>query len=328
MRIRPVAKILLPAGSILLSFLAIEATLRVWGRVPIPPEHIESARPDLYQEFKPHGYRLSPSRTMTYEYPLTNPRQLTVHSNRHGFRGQREFDEPDARPRVLVLGDSMVFGEGVEEVERFTDRLEALEPRWRVDNLGMTGFGPDLMLRALEQVGLQLHPDIVVLTMYTDDFRRVRPEYAGAGFEIPRYVVQEKQLVSVDYPRAGVWTRWHTVSAAREALWRTSGTEWILNAAILDRVREHAGRSGFDLVLMFLPGTSDTPKDRERRSWLRAYAERTGTRYLDLTDTLLAGERQPLFIRDNWHLNARGHEVVGRTLGDFLNSPDVKTTSR
>lgn len=110
---------------------------------------------DLYQMYPPHGYRLWPSRKSQYSYPLHNPRELSMTSNSHGFREQRELDEEDNRVRIIVLGDSMVLGEGVEETERFTNILEALQQSWRIDNLGMTGFGPDLMLRTLEEVGLQ-----------------------------------------------------------------------------------------------------------------------------------------------------------------------------
>jgi lysophospholipase L1-like esterase len=314
---RRAGRILLLAGSLLLSIVAVEAVLRAAGRLP-PPDRIVTARPELYQAYKPYGYRLWPSRTMTYLYPQNNPRRLTVHSNRHGFRGRRELDEPDARRRVVVLGDSMVFGEGVEESERFTDQLEAAEPAWRVDNLGMTGFGPDLMLRALEEVGLGLKPDVVVLTIYTDDLRRVRPAYAGAGFEIPRFTLRSGQLVSIDYPPTHVWNRFSTTVAIQELAWRLSGAEWDLNAAILDQFRDHAAHAPFKLVLVFLPGTSDTANDIKRRTWLRAYAERTGCPFLDLTDPILGGDRESRFIANNWHLNSRGHAVVAREVRRVL----------
>jgi GDSL-like lipase/acylhydrolase family protein len=287
--------------------------------VPIPPARVESARSDLYQAWPPYGYRLWPSRTTTYQYPRENPRSLIVRSNRHGFREGRELDAVDARPAAVVLGDSMVFGEGVEEDERFTNQLEALKPEWRVDNLGMTGFGPDLMLRALEQVGLALKPNAVIVTMYTDDFRRVRPQYAGAGFETPRFALESGRLADVPYPRSSAWTRLALVGAARELEWRASGREWDLNAGILDRFRAHALRERWKLFLVFLPGTADTPNDVERRAWLRSYAERTAVPFLDLTDPILrASSSEPLFIHNNWHLNPRGHLVVARELHRFL----------
>jgi hypothetical protein len=311
-------RFLILACSLALSILAIEATLRWWGRVPIPPDRVVSARPELYQANPAYGYCLWPSLTTTYMYPRQNPRVLTVRSNRHGFRGGRELDESDVRPRVAILGDSQVFGEGVEESERFTEQLEARKPEWRVDNLGMTGFGPDLMLRAFEQVGRPLLPQVVVLVMYTDDFRRVRPEYAGPGFEIPRFALSSGRLVSIEYPRRTFWTQWSTVAAIRAAAWRASGREWDLNEAILDRFREHARVAPFQFVLVFLPGRSDTPNDVKRRTWLRSYAERTGTLFLDLTDAILHSEGQTAFIQDNQHLNPRGHVVVANQLEGLL----------
>jgi hypothetical protein len=311
-----------------LSALAAEIVLRWTGRIPIPPARVVSHVPELYQEHKPIGYRLWPSRTTTYLYPRQNPRRLTVRSNRQGFRGGRELDEPDARPRIVVLGDSMVFGDGVEEEERFTEQLEAVEPAWRVDNLGMSGYGADLMLRALEEVGLALRPRVVVVVMYTDDFRRVRPEYAGAGFEIPRYTMDSGRLVSVPYPRPRPWNRWSTVAAIRAVSWRLSGAEWTVNAAILDRFREHAARAPFSLLLVFMPGTSDTPNDDRRRTWLRSYAARTGCTFLDLTDPILGKPSDSPFIANNPHLNAAGHRIVAGELRRVLATNVFKSSGR
>jgi hypothetical protein len=305
-------------ASVIVSLLAAEGLLRMSGRVRIPPTTIAPARPDLYQEYKPYGYRLWPSRTVTYLYPRQNPRLLTIRSNGDGFRGARELGSLDSRPRVIVLGDSMVFGDGVEEEERFTERLEADEPHWRVDNLGMTGYGPDLMLRSLEQVGVPLKPKVVILTFYTDDFRRVRPENAGVGFEIPRFQLRSGRLVDMAYPHPGFWTTWRTIAAVREVVWRVSRAEWKLNAAILDRYREDAARTPFTFVILFLPGIADTPNDDERRMWLRAYAQRTGTAFLDLTDAIHDPQAPPPFIPNNAHLNPQGHIIVAREIRRLL----------
>lgn len=315
---RLATKIAVLVVSVLVSGLMIEGALRLSGRIQVAPERVTTSRPQMYQAHPPFGYRLWPSRTLTYLYPRDHPRTLTVRSNRHGFRGEREFDAPDFRPRVVVLGDSMVFGEGVEEEERFTDQLEKLAPKWRVDNLGMTGFGPDLMLRVLEEVGLALKPRVVILTIYTDDFRRVRADYVGAGFEIPRFTLQSGRLVTIAYPVAHGWRRSRTLAAIREVAWRISNAERRLNAAILDQFRENASRHGFTLALVFLPGTYDTPNDVARRGWLRDYALRSSTPFLDLTEPLLTKPSEPLFIRNNWHLNPAGHLVIATELGRWL----------
>jgi hypothetical protein len=253
----------------------------------------------------------------TYRYPLHNPRHLNVVSDRYGFRNSRELDEPDERLRVMVVGDSFVFGEGVEEAERFTNVLESSQPAWRIDNLGMTGFGPDLMLRALEAVGLARQPDVVVFSMYTDDFRRVRRHYIGVGFATPRFVLQSGQLVTVPYPKPRPWERLRLYQILYRATWKYINTLWQLNEAILDRFLTLADVHTFTPVIIFLPGRGDTGGDKERRTWLQQYAKRHDTPFLDLTDPIhQAGQKA--FIPRNPHLNPYGHQIVAAELRRFL----------
>ncbi len=300
-----------------------EIGLRMTGRFRARVYPPTCDRPDLYQRFDPYGYRLWPSRTTTYLYPQRNPRRLTLVSNRHGFRSSRELDEPDARRRIVVLGDSFVFGEGVEESERFTNVLETLEPTWRIDNLGMTGYGPDLMLRALEEVGLVSSPRVVVLAMYTDDFRRVRPRYAGAGFPIPRFQLESGRLITIPHPQPDVFDRLSLVVALNNLYWRYTSAEFDLNAAIFDRFLQLAKERAFAPVIMFLPGTSEAPVDRQRRNWLRLYAQTHATPFLDLSDPISRANPKDVFIPGNWHWNPRGHAVAAAELQRFLSEQTV-----
>jgi hypothetical protein len=239
-----------------------------------------------------------------------------VISNRHGFRESRELDEPDDRPRVAMLGDSFVFGEGVEEEERFTEVLEELSGL-RVDNLGMTGWGPDLMLRALETAGVAAGPEVVLLCLYTHDFRRVHPLYAGIGFQIPRYELRDGELVTVPFPPARLSQKLRILWAVSPT--RRSGGMWDIHRAILDRFRSLAQERGFALGLVFLPGRADTDADRERREWLGSYARETGTAFLDLTEAVLARPREELFIPGgNPHWNPAGHRLAAETLLPFV----------
>lgn len=281
-----------------LSFVLGELVFRFAIKVPTPtyppvPWH----NPHLYQQFDLYGYRLWPSRTTTYLYPRNNPRKLTVVSNSDGFRSSREFDEPDERVRIVIVGDSFVFGEGVEEHERFTNILETIQPEWRLDNLGMTGYGPDLMLRALEVVGLDPIPDVVVFSIYTDDIRRVRPYYAGMGFKIPRFKLGSGQLVTVPYPKPDIWDHSYIFQTIRHIYWNYTDALFDLNAAILDRFLELSRIHGFRPVIIFLPGNSDTCNDKKRRAWLQQYSKRYDIPFLDLTNPSMHGKRIRYLLR-------------------------------
>lgn len=315
-------RLLLAAFSTAFSLAVVELGMRVLGAFPPLPH---CGRPELYQPYEPHGYRLWPSISTTYRYPRHNPRTLTVVSNKAGFRSRRELEEADPRPRIVVLGDSFVFGEGVEQEERFPNVLEKLRPGWRVDNLGMTGYGLDLMLRALEHVGLPTRPSHVLVAVYTDDFRRIRPRYAGVGFEIPRFELVDGALVTRPYPPRPWYENIHLAQALFRATRRgpyrpkeaRPAEERALNQAILERIVAVSRAGGAGVSIIFLPGKIDSPMDKERRQWLRGFAEDHGTHFADLTDPIHQAGKAA-FITRNWHYNPYGHEIVARHVAKLL----------
>ena len=269
-------------------------------------------RPDLFEQ-TPWGYRLHPGRTLRLRPPAAD----LVVSNAQGFRGTRDLGEADPRPRIVVLGDSMTFGGGVAEAERFTERLEAAEPGWRVENLGMIGYGPDLMLRALEAVGLGARPAVVVMVMYADDPRRVAPLYAGVGFAIPRYVVRAGRLETQPYPEPRPWEHLRLVQGLSYARWRYTGAARPVTGAVLDRWRALAAEHGAVSALVFVPRARDGFDDRRWRGWLAAWAAAARVPFLDLTDALRA--RGPeLYLPADSHWSAAGHAVVADALRPFV----------
>jgi len=309
-------KLCLVAGLMVSAVLLAELSLRVAGKdvpVPYPPR---LRHPEL-QAYEPYGYRFYPSRTISIPYPPDHPREIIVVSNRDGFRARRELDEGDQRRRIVFLGDGLVSGDGNQESERFTNLLETLEPSLRMDNLGMTSFGPDLMLRSLETVGVKLKPALAVFCMDTDGFRRVRPEYDGAGFPIPRYELRSGQLVSVPFPVPTFRNQLRISIALDRLLWERTSRQWDLNRAILDRFEELATQRHFQAAIMFLPGSGDTAEDKERRAWLKQYSDSHATPFLDPSDAIHRAGNDA-FIPDNPHYGPAGHQILAKELDSFL----------
>lgn len=98
-------------------------------------------------------------------------------TNSRGYRTTREFSVPKAAAtkRVLLLGDSFTFGQGVDDSQTFAAETQRrLEPicapaRAEIINAGVPGFGTSQELARLESEGLALEPDIVVLGFYAND---------------------------------------------------------------------------------------------------------------------------------------------------------------
>jgi hypothetical protein len=109
-----------------------------------------------------------------------------------------------------------------------------------VDNLAMTSWGLDSMVRAYERLSRRVRPSAVLLNLYTDDFRRLRPYYAGMGYPFVKFELEGGRLVDVPFPDPpGFFGRLRVVQAVEQSYWRFARNRYELNKALLDRLREH-----------------------------------------------------------------------------------------
>lgn len=317
--------LLLLLTALVLAVGGAELALRVSGTYAPPRYPPRSRQPELYESKPGYGYALRPDRTATYEYPPAAPRTITVHSDAYGFRNAHDISERDDRIRILVLGDSYTFGEGVQEGERFTDYVQEMEPGWRIDNIAIPGYGPDLMLLALEAVIAVARPDVVVVAPSFDDFRRVRPRYAGLGYAIPRFELQDGRLVTVEFPRPKPWERSHlynalqiTINGRNIRTARLTAQEWELNEAIQDSIVALAAAYGATTLYAYVSGPWTAPAQQSRREWVKQVAARHGTAVVDLTDPIQTAAPYMVYLPANSHYSAEGHRIVAVALHEFL----------
>ena len=306
--------------SVIFAVVGAEATFRALGLYTPPSRVPEPNRPDIFRGDETLGYRLWKSSAMCYRYPVDNPEIHPVNSNSDGFRSTREYGESDSRSHVVVVGDSFVFGMGVREEDRLTEVLESLEPTWRVHNMGMPGWGIDLMIRAIELLASKTQPDIVALAVYTDDFRRLLPYYAGTGYAIPKFELKDGKLLSVPYTHAIGWRRLRIAHAVYETYcgWGLRRNRFDLNEALLNRFLEMAEQHEFEPVVLFLPGKGWTKDDQARVNFLQDWATRKEVPFLDLTERIFDAGIDETYIEGNWHWNPRGHEIAAEELHRFL----------
>ena len=82
--------------------------------------------------------------------------------------------------------------------------------------------------------------------------------------------------------------------------------------------RERAAAHGFVPALAFLPSRRDRWDDRRRGRWLAAYAAGHAEPFIDLTEPLRAAGFDRVYLADDPHWNAAGHQVVADALRPFL----------
>ena len=122
-------------------------------------------------------------RSLTYRYdeelgwaPIPNSSSIittarTIHAQ-HNSLGFRDIEfERDARPTMLFIGDSFVWGVDAEANERFTDLLRSRISDYRTVNAGVSGYGTDQEYLLLKQIWPNIQPAVVVLIFCTANDR-------------------------------------------------------------------------------------------------------------------------------------------------------------
>jgi lysophospholipase L1-like esterase len=179
-------RLLLLIGSVALVYLLGEAALRlIWDDY-----YVRGARGN-FEYHATRGWANKRSSTVDFGKPEY---RFIAHHNSLGLRGaELPARKPAGRMRVLVLGDSMTYGLGVEDDETFSARLEHLDPRLEVLNAGVPGYSTAEELLLLQELGPRLQPDLVLLMFLPNDipdglrntFSRVRVEDGLPRFEPP-----------------------------------------------------------------------------------------------------------------------------------------------
>ncbi|MGA2790615.1 MAG: SGNH/GDSL hydrolase family protein [Candidatus Bathyarchaeia archaeon] len=99
-----------------------------------------------------------------------------LQTNSLGMRSDREYStaRENGRHRIVLLGDSYIAGDGVENSARFCDLLEKSYPNLDVLNFGLPGSGTDQQLLVYETLAKPFEADVYILAVYVGDIQRVQ----------------------------------------------------------------------------------------------------------------------------------------------------------
>ncbi|MDL2716139.1 MAG: SGNH/GDSL hydrolase family protein [Acidobacteriota bacterium] len=121
----------------------------------------------------PHGVRLRPNTRGEIHNHVLSGRDIVIEVNSLGLRYAELGPKPEGEFRVLVLGDSITFGDFVLESETWTRQMESLtegrKKTIRFVNAGLPGAGTAEELALFREIGEHVKPDLVLVGMYLND---------------------------------------------------------------------------------------------------------------------------------------------------------------
>jgi len=127
--------------------------------------------PPVYQPFPLSGQLLFYHMRPSTHY--VNVLRDTFTTNDLGFRTIPTGPKPKGVRRIILVGDSWTFGQGVHYEETFAYQLQKIlnrnGDRWQVYNLSMPGWNTENEIAALRTFFSRLHPDAVVFCPTSND---------------------------------------------------------------------------------------------------------------------------------------------------------------
>ncbi len=322
------------ALNILLLLISTTASLGVaeiaarWMEVPpaTPRSCPGDEQPRESERFDPDpriGWRMKPS--SRFAFP-TEGRRIVYQSDGEGLRTHAapETRPAEARRRIVVAGDSYAWGYGVAHRDSVSGWLERHLPGTVVRNVAMPGFGLDQIWQSVKALGLPAAPDLLVVTIYPDDFERSMSAFRLAeGLSKPSFKRADGGLVprtAEDCPGAVVRflerrTRLHALARRLQLRigrqWAV-GEWWRLNAAILDALRADAEAASVPILFVHIPYETWQPFPA-----LAAYMTETDTPFLDLY-TAFGDDHERFYFRKDGHLNDLGHRRLAELIEPFV----------
>jgi lysophospholipase L1-like esterase len=308
------------------------------------------------------GWRNRPDFSMVGKSPDSFLGHVEYTHNSKGLRDEEyPYQKPEGTYRVLVLGDSFAYGDGVQRSEAFPEILESLlkeHDSFEVINTGVTGYGLTQETLYYETEGYKYEPDLVMLVFFHNDLTDLIREKEPPK---PKFQLVDGQLelYNVPYPHPSqLETRdkeeeW--LSAVGKGLMQQlqfsetraliEGTleaqvlrclepfnppayweyAWQTVEAIIRRLNENVEEHGSRLIVVTIP-----PNKEWMGCWTSPEAEvmdsictNEGIAHMDLLPGFSQSEAQPYFRRD-LHWNAEGHRLAAHLIYDQLVAVDFE----
>jgi lysophospholipase L1-like esterase len=278
--------------------------------------------------------------------------------NSKGFRDvERSYERDPSKYRIVVLGDSMVWGWGVQQDDMFTALLEKQHRDLEVINLGVSGYGTDQELILLRQEAVRYNPDLIVVVVMDNDFdTNVRKELF-LGYNKPAFELSDDgdlHLTNTPVPVQSIWVHiavWpfrhsyvlnqaarayeqfmlmlaseHAVSSPQQMPQPAPVRDHVpfpqsfkesLTAALLFEIQRESHRNGAELLLVL------TDRLGKQGDEIEHYFQSHHVRVLNLDPFFPRNQAEDLHVPDRVHWTALGHQKVSDSLLAYLNGESL-----
>ncbi len=284
-------------------------------------------------------YRLRPSNVVAWSSPEFTE---VSHTNALGLRGAAIDAKAPGEARMLAIGDSFTYGHGVGDDEAYPAVVETLlrgrGRKVRVLNAGVPGYNTDQAYAWALRDGFALEPDVVLAGVHCSD---VSDNYESSLYDVEGDRLVRRPTTATRMYRVGALVglvpaavrtsrvfdllvasiEWHDAPGARPAV--ADLDAWSYRKMRLELVdlarRAAAEHAALAVVLMPCKRALAGAAPDSYGPLAPALAE-AGIPVLAAADAMrrATGDLQPLFFRDDPHLNQTGNRALAAAVAAFV----------
>jgi hypothetical protein len=334
--------VLLFISSIIIIFIIVELIFNVFDikNSPVHPKYInwQNAIELSEHPFFPHYsgnksayylYKYKPNAYFLNQYPdnkrgyFNKQNQMIYKLNSHGYRGYDFTPKNQGHFRIISIGDSIAFGEGVKYEDTYSriieKRLRAKNSTTEVYNLGINGYGIRDEVASLKNNLNQYQPDLVIWDYTLNDISH------GAIFEW--YISMDKKK-----KRTLIKTPSRFINYIQNKLWKLYSSEafvdyileiyqsdryWHELTLYLKRVNNLIKEKDAKLLILIFPQLDALEKKayvfKPIHIKLAKYFKHSNIPFIDFTDIFQENDPSSLKVH---YLDAHPNEIAHKLIAD------------
>ena len=251
--------------------------------------------------------------------------------NEHHMRGPVvDVDKSPAILRVVCLGDSFTFGEGVHYPDTYPARLERLLSAAHPDrpvevlNAGVQSYGTDHAVAFHVAHGARFEPDIVTLGFFLNDATDARETVRHHGALIDPPELSPLARLSKLW---GIFERRRHAARVRRAYFETTRRsfdtpQWQKCKDLLGGMQKWSDQDEFRFVVVIFPilwGLDGAYPFEDLHRRIRRACDDAGCEVIDLLDTYRGRSPQSLWIHPtDQHPNEIAHRLAAERIARHL----------
>lgn len=256
---------------------------------------------------------------------------FVVSSNKDGLRTTLKPERTPGIRRIAVMGDSTVFGWGVNDGETVADGIQSvLDPQeFEVLNAGQPGYSTTMAGWLFDKVVADYKPDLTVVFIPLHDTNRVLvsdSEVLNGGYSVFSsvrvWLASDSRIYQV--LRSFVFDatdRAYLLPNERTDEPRVPRVSDAERTRVLDAMIARAAVHDGKISVGYLPFLSDIEmhgeRERETEAWVREYTSKRGIGFVDVR-TCCPGAVEMVLPDDPGHLSAAGNLRAGAGVAQQL----------